>query len=105
VGTIHTSLKTCNPRNIIHGGAMYAVMDQLAGLAACTTGLTCVTINGTIDYLRSAPPESDLLCEAVVVKAGKRVTLCEAKLFCGDKLIAKGSFAYCTMEPLAEALS
>ena len=42
-----------NPRHLVHGGALFGVMDQMAGFAACTTGFGVVTINGSIDYLRS----------------------------------------------------
>ena len=45
VGTVSPTPENCNPRGIIHGGALFSVMDQLAGLAACTNGCGTVTTN------------------------------------------------------------
>ncbi len=104
-GEIRMSPQNCNPRGIIHGGVLFSIMDQLSGLAAYTTGFGCVTINGNIDYVRSVPPDAVLKCKAEVVKPGKRVTLCEARIFDGGRLAAKGSFTFCTMEPLSETLT
>lgn len=56
VGTICFVDESVNPRRLVHGGALFGVMDQLAGLAACSTGYGCVTINGGIDFLRSTLP-------------------------------------------------
>ena len=102
VGVIRFSENSINPRNIVHGGALFAAMDQLSGLAACTTGFGTVTINGGIDYLRPTVPGKELICTATVLKPGKRFTTCEAVITDSesDKLIAKASFTYCMMEEL-----
>ena len=47
VGRIRFIESSVNPRRIVHGGALFGVMDQLGGLAACTTGYGVVTVNGT----------------------------------------------------------
>ena len=102
VGTIRFADNSINPRNIVHGGALFAVMDQLCGLAACTTGFGTVTINGGIDYLRPTVPGKVLTCTATVIKPGRRFTSCEAVMMDPEsgKLIAKASFTYCMMEEL-----
>lgn len=102
VGTIEFVENSINPRKIVHGGALFGVMDQLGGLAACTTGYGVVTVNGGIDFLRSALPMEPLTCVATVLKPGRRFTTCEAVITSSTtgKLIAKGSFTYCMLEEL-----
>lgn len=106
VGTIEFVPESINPRHLVHGGALFGVMDQLAGLAACTTGYGVVTINGGIDFLRSALPGEHLTCKAAVIKPGRRVITVEAAITNDDtgKLIAKGTFTYCVMEELRVTL-
>lgn len=95
-----------NPRHIVHGGAFFGVMDQLAGLAACTTGYGVVTINGGIDFLRPGLPGEKMTCRATIVKPGRRFTTVEAQITNDEtgKLIAKGTFTYCMMEELEKTL-
>ena len=102
VGRIRFIESSVNPRRIVHGGALFGVMDQLGGLAACTTGYGVVTVNGGIDFLRPAVPMEPLTCTATVLKPGRRFTTCEAVITSDEtgKLIAKGSFTYCMMEQL-----
>lgn len=107
VGTIEFVPESINPRHLVHGGALFGVMDQLAGLAACTTGFGVVTINGGIDFLRSTLPGEHLTCRATVIKSGRRFTTVEASITSDDtsKLIAKGTFTYCMMEELKVTLN
>lgn len=102
VGRIRFIESSVNPRRIVHGGALFGVMDQLGGLAACTTGYGVVTVNGGIDFLRPTVPMEPLTCTATVLKPGRRFTTCEAVITSDEtgKLIAKGSFTYCMMEQL-----
>ena len=102
VGKIEFIETSVNPRKIVHGGALFGVMDQLGGLAACTTGYGVVTVNGGIDFLRPTVPLEPLTCTATILKPGHRFTTCEAVITSDTtgKLIAKGSFTYCMMEEL-----
>ena len=106
IGTIDFIEESINPRHLVHGGALFGVMDQMAGLAACTTGYGVVTINGGIDFLRPTLPRENLTCKATVIKPGRRFTTCEAVITNEDtgKLIAKGTFTYCMMEELAKTV-
>ena len=104
-GDLFLAENSVNPRGIVHGGTIFGVMDQLGGLAACTTGYGTVTINGSIDFLRPVMPRTPLKAVAEVVKPGRRFTICEAKILSPEgKLLAKGSFTYCMMEPLEGTL-
>ena len=105
-GIIDFVPESVNPRQLVHGGALFGVMDQLAGLAACTTGYGVVTINGGIDFLRPTLPGEPLSCKATIIKPGRRFTTVEAVITNEDtgKLIAKGTFTYCMMEELKVTL-
>lgn len=101
-GVMEFTANSINPRHLVHGGALFGVMDQMAGIAACTTGYGVVTINGSIDFLRSAAPAEPLQCRATVIKPGRRFIATEAVIISEKtgKMVAKGSFTYCVMEEL-----
>lgn len=102
LGTIEFVENSVNPRRVVHGGAIFGVMDQMGGLAACSTGYGVVTVNGSIDFLRSVESMEPLTCKATIVKPGRRFTVVESVVTSNrtGKLIAKGSFTYCMMEEL-----
>ena len=101
-GLVEFTENSINPRHLVHGGALFGVMDQMAGIAACTTGYGVVTINGNIDFLRSAVPAEPLRCRATVIKPGRRFIATEAVITSEEtgKMVAKGSFTYCVLEEL-----
>lgn len=45
-----------NPLGIVHGGVYAAMMDHVAGTAACSRGSTCRTVNYDLRYLAPAGP-------------------------------------------------
>lgn len=94
-----------NPRGIVHGGCLSTLMDTVAGMAACTDGRGCVTLNCSVSYLRSAV-EGKVICEVEAVKLGRTIGVFEA--VCRDedgKELAKGTFTFFLKEVLAEAKS
>ncbi len=105
VGEITPDQRICNPRGILHGGALYTLMDHVAGLAACTTGRGCVTLDTAVNYLRSVPAGKTLTCTAEVVKPGSNITVCAARV-CGPdgKTLCSGSFTYFMLEDLIDTL-
>lgn len=104
-GEITPGPAQCNPRGILHGGALYTIMDHLAGLAACTTGRGCVTLDTSVNYLRSVPAGQTLYCTAEVVKPGSNVTVVSARVYGEDgKTLCSGSFTYFMLEPLEDTL-
>lgn len=90
-----------NPYGIAHGGALYTIMDQVAGIAACTTGDAYVTLNSTADFFQTAALGETFFCVGETVKRGKTVTVCDAVVRNGEgKLIARGSFTYYNKGPI-----
>lgn len=95
----------CNPRGIIHGGALYTLMDHMAGLAACTTGRGCVTLDTSVNYLRSVPAGQTLTVRAEVIKPGSNIVVCSAVILSEeDKELCRGTFTYFMLEALDDTL-
>ena len=47
-GELAVSPSSMNPRGIVHGGCLSALMDTVAGIAACTDGRGRVTLNCSV---------------------------------------------------------
>ena len=70
-----------NPLGIVHGGVYAAMMDHVAGTAACSRGSTCRTVNYDLRYLAPAQPGL-LRCRAESVRMGQQI--------CGDAGLGGG---------------
>ncbi|NWA01211.1 PaaI family thioesterase [Pseudomonas gingeri] len=86
-----------NRGNVLHGGALFSLVDITMGLACSAThgfDQRSVTIECKINYMR-AVAEGDVLCVATVIHPGRRTLVVEAEVRQGDKLVAKaqGTFA------------
>ena len=58
----------------MHGGCLYTIADNMAGVAAGSYGYYVMTVNGSIQYLRAARDTEYIYCEANVVKQGKTIS-------------------------------
>ncbi|MCI9426510.1 MAG: PaaI family thioesterase [Eubacterium sp.] len=58
----------------LHGGCLYTVADNLAGIAAGSYGFYVTTVSGSIQYLKAARDTDYIICEAKVLKAGKTIS-------------------------------
>lgn len=63
-----------NPLGIVHGGVYAAMMDHVAGTAACSRGSTCRTVNYDLHYLAPAQPGL-LRCRAEIVRMGQQIVV------------------------------
>ncbi|AMB84147.1 hypothetical protein AWM79_02035 [Pseudomonas agarici] len=86
-----------NRGNVLHGGALFSLVDITMGLACSAThgfDQRSVTIECKINYMR-AVADGDVLCIATVIHPGRRTLVVEAEVRQGDKLVAKaqGTFA------------
>lgn len=79
VGYVKATKENCNPYGILHGGAYYTLMDQLAGMAACCSGRMAVTLDATVNYIRSAVLGETVRCELTAVHVGGTVAVYDAK--------------------------
>lgn len=95
-GEAEVSLKMAehlrNRGNVMHGGALFSLMDVAMGLACSSAhgfDRQSVTLECKINYIR-AVAEGEVRCVAKVLHAGRRSLVVEADVFQGDKLVAKG---------------
>ena len=86
--------ESCNPLEIVHGGALFAMADCAGGMAVRTDGRSYVTQNASINFLR-AQSQGQVRAEAVVRRRGK--TTCLVAVDISDdqgRLTATGTFTF-----------
>ena len=84
----------------IHGGALYSVADNLAGIAAASYGFYVTTVSGNIQYLKAVRNVDKVLCEAKVIKAGKTISAVHVDITDGkDTLFNVADFTYFNLGP------
>lgn len=87
----------------MHGGAIYSVADNLAGIAAASYGYYVTTVNGSIQYLRAVRNVDRIFCEAKVVKAGKTISSVHVDITDGEgTLFDTADFTYFNLRPKDE---
>ena len=104
-GELTVTPGSLNPRGIVHGGCLATLMDTVAGVAACTDGRTCVTLNCSVNYLRAAANTEKVYCRTRLIKAGRTVVVMEAILTDdNDREVATGTYTFYLMEPVKELI-
>lgn len=82
-----------NPAEILHGGAISAMMDEVMGISVATLGNDSFysTINLQVDFLSSVKLGEQILVRSEVVREGNNIvnTACTVKKIDG-KLVAQG---------------
>jgi len=86
-----------NRGNVMHGGALFSLVDIAMGLACSSShgfDKQSVTVECKINYVR-AVGDGEVTCIGTVLHAGRRTLVVEAEVRQGDKLVAKaqGTFA------------
>jgi acyl-CoA thioesterase len=106
-GELTVRPSSMNPRGIVHGGCLSTLMDTVAGIAACTTGRSCVTLNSTMNYIKAAKAGTKkILCQTSKVKAGRTIAVYNSVLTDDDgEVIASGTYTFFLMEPLESLLT
>lgn len=75
-----------NPLGAVHGGLLFALLDNAAGFCARADGRNYVTQNASINFIRNVS-EGTLLARAHVVNRGKTVTIVRVEIRTGDGLL------------------
>ena len=103
-GELDITPDKCNYLGIVHGGCLATLADTVAGIAACTDGRGCVTLNCSVSYLRAAQNTKKVYCKASAVKTGHTIAVYQAELFDDDgTLLANGTYTFFLKEQLKEA--
>lgn len=85
---------TLNPHGFVHGGALTALADTVAGVAASTRGGRCVTLNQFMSYLRPATGRK-ILCRASPQRVGRTVSVFNVTLTDSEgRMVATGTFTF-----------
>ncbi|MBI5014849.1 MAG: hotdog fold thioesterase [Deltaproteobacteria bacterium] len=93
---------TANVFGMVHGGAVFSVLDEAFQLACNTHGTVTLALNISVTYVRAAQPGDVLTAEVREVAATARTATYEARVTRGDgELVAVGqTLAYRKSEPL-----
>lgn len=98
---IKAEKKLCNPFHILHGGVYYTVMDQLAGSMAALTGKAGVTMDSSVNYMKSARLGETVRCRMESVHIGRSIGVYEAKCYGEDgALQCTGTFHIFFTQPI-----
>lgn len=104
-GHVEVTEPLCNPLGIAHGGVYFTLMDQLAGMAASSTGTAGVTLDCNVNYLKSARQGDTVRCVVESVHLGRSVGVYDAKCWGqGGELLCTGTFHLFFVRPLEEML-
>lgn len=88
-----------NPFGMVHGGALYTLADNAAGVAAHTDGRAYVTQTSSLHFLRSQAAGT-VRAEGRVRHRGKSTCLAEVDITGEDGvLLATGEFTFFCVDP------
>ena len=93
-GTVSVSFKVrkemCNPADILHGGVISGMMDEVVGIAVFSLGRDHFfsTVNLSVDFLRPAKLGDTVEVKAKVTRNGNRIIHVTAEMRKEDKLLA-----------------
>lgn len=103
-GVLHVRPESMNYIDVVHGGCLAILADTVAGVAACSRGRGCVTVNYAFQFLRQAKG-STIRCVATPVKVGKTLSVFRVELTDEDRtLVAAGDFTFHLTGDLMERL-
>ncbi len=63
-----------------HGGYLFTMCDQVAGLTAISTGFDAVTMQSSINYMRAGRMEDALTIEGIYVHDGRSTKIIEVTI-------------------------
>lgn len=80
----------CNPADILHGGVISGMMDEVVGIAVFSLGREHFfsTVNLSVDFLRPAKLNDTITVNAKVRRNGNRIINVNADMNKKDKLLA-----------------
>lgn len=103
VGRLDIHPESLNPNDMVHGGAIYALADNVCGLVVHADGRRHVTQNGNLHFI-SNQNQGVLRATATVRHRGKTTSVVSLEVVGQSKrLVATGEFSfYCIGEKLPD---
>lgn len=93
-GVLTVQPSSYNPNGTVHGGCLFTLADTVAGVAACSRGASCVTVNSSMEFLRPATG-ARITCTASPKKAGRTLSVIQVTLSNEHgKTVATGTFTF-----------
>lgn len=78
-GELEITERSMNPLGIVHGGMICTMMDQVTGVAACSRGSTCRTINCEVRFM-SPGVKGKLHAYAEAIRLGGSLAVIRAEV-------------------------
>jgi len=88
---MEASENTLNAGGVVHGGAMYAMLDVAAYIALLPLmedDRNAVTHDITVNVMRHSPSGSIVIFKGIVRKIGKRLAFIDSEAYCDGELVA-----------------
>ena len=87
------------PGGTVSGPAMFALADvsvYIAVIAMLGREALAVTTNGSFDFMRKPDGSRDMICEARLLKLGRRLAVGDAMIYCDNmsEPVARASMTY-----------
>lgn len=99
VGVVELEIhpESLNRWGIPHGGLLFTISDVACGLAAITVRPeSCVTVNGSVDFINPGPTTGRLIATGYARKVGGKLSYCDSEIRDeSGKLIATGRAVMC----------
>lgn len=94
--------ESMNPLGFVHGGCLFTLADITAGSVVRTRGTHCVTLNSSVNFLRSAKG-AKIRGIGRMVRCGKTVAVCDIRLLDeNDQEVFTGTFTYYLLDSALE---
>lgn len=99
---MQTSQRMNNLFGMIHGAAIYSLLDAAFELAVNSHGTVAVALGVNVNYLNAALPGETLLAEARETNLSRKISACEIRVTGKDgRLVASAqALAYRKKDPL-----
>ena len=93
-GELTVGPNSINPHGNVHGGALATLADTVGGCCACSKGVSCVTANCTLEFLRPATGPR-IVCEATPKKMGRTLSVIQVVLTNDQNVVvATGTYTF-----------
>ena len=87
--------KIQNPYGSIHGGALLALVDTMAGATGCMNGYYVTTVSANLNFLLPAANTEYIYCECMKLKTGKHILVFDIRITDDNgNLLDSGEFSF-----------